>query len=370
MPTEYVGDAGRIRQILTNLVGNAIKFTNDGHVTIQVVGLPGEDEGEYRIHVTIEDTGIGIPEDKLDDIFREFQQVENERDRSHDGTGLGLAITQRLIKLMEGDVWVDSVEDEGSVFGFHITLPVETEVDPSEIVAPGWMDRAIVIDRDGMNRAILIKQLGLMGLRSEVAETLAGVAELRPGHNDVVLIGADADDNVVEATEALRAQFSPAAVFLLSDPGRGPRGHVAFNGSLQRPVLRSDITRSLHSVAQPQSAVGTPVPPVVEEAASAAPEEAIAMPATDDAGLLPPDMPVAPEPMAPSPVMVDMPVDVVEPASVEALQGVEPTEEVKAGSQSGTRNRHCTAAGTRADSIPGSGLGGSAPSVRPAGRSG
>ena len=253
MPTEYVGDAGRLRQVLTNLVGNAIKFTNDGHVTIQVVGLPGDVDGEYRIHVTIEDTGIGIPEDKLDDIFREFQQVENERDRSHDGTGLGLAITQRLIRLMEGDVWVDSVEDEGSVFGFHITLPVVNEVEPSDIIAPAWMDRAIVIDRDGMNRAILIKQLNLMGLRSEVSDTLSGVSELRPGHNDVVLIGADADDNVVEAAEALRDQFSPAAVFLLSDPGRGPRGHTAFNGSLQRPVLRSDITRSLNSVAEPRA---------------------------------------------------------------------------------------------------------------------
>ncbi len=254
MPTEYVGDAGRLRQVLTNLVGNAIKFTSEGHVTIQVVGLPGEDEGEYRIHVTIEDTGIGIPEDKLDDIFHEFQQVENERDRSHDGTGLGLAITQRLIRLMQGDVWVDSVEDEGSVFGFHITLPVVTEVDANDIVAPSWMNRAIVIDRDGMNRSILIKQLGLMGLRSEVAASLAEVSELRPGRFDVVLIGADADENVVEAAEAMRERFDPAAIFLLSDPGRGPRGHVAFNGSLQRPVLRSDITRSLNSVIQPEPA--------------------------------------------------------------------------------------------------------------------
>ncbi len=269
MPTEFNGDAGRIRQILTNLVGNAIKFTNDGHVTIQVVGLPDDANDAHRIHVTVEDTGIGIPEEKLDDVFREFQQVENERNRAHDGTGLGLAITQRLIALMEGDVWVDSAEDEGSVFGFHITLPVVTEIDSSDITAPGWMDRAIVIDRDGMNRSILIKQLGLMGLRSVVSDNIDGLAELRPGARDVVMIGADADDDVAGAARALREIFSPAAVFLLSDPGRGPRGHVEFNGSLQRPVLRSDLMRSLNSVAEPDRLAGGGQPPQPPEALAA-----------------------------------------------------------------------------------------------------
>ncbi|MDA8584906.1 ATP-binding protein [Rhodobacteraceae bacterium] len=259
MPTEYNGDAGRIRQVLTNLVGNAIKFTDSGHVAIQVVGLPEDANRSYRIHVTVEDTGIGIPEEQLDDIFREFQQVENEKDRAHDGTGLGLAITKRLISLMEGEVWVDSSESEGSVFGFHITLPVVNDIQPSEITAPDWMDRAIVIDRNGMNRSILIKQLGLMGLRSVVADNLEGVAELRPGARDVVFISADADEDVVSASQALRTQFSPAAVFLLADPGRGPRRNAEFNGSLHRPVLRADMTRCLHSIAKPVVQIEAPL---------------------------------------------------------------------------------------------------------------
>ena len=290
MPTEFNGDAGRIRQILTNLVGNAIKFTNEGHVTIQVVGLPDDENDAHRIHVTVEDTGIGIPEEKLDDVFREFQQVENERNRAHDGTGLGLAITQRLIGLMDGDVWVDSTEDEGSVFGFQITLPVETEVNASDITAPGWMDRAIVIDRDGMNRSILIKQLGLMGLRSEVSDNIEGLSELRPGARDIVLIGADADDDAAGAARAIREVFSPAAVFLLSDPGRGPRGHVEFNGSLQRPVLRSDLMRSLNSISKPEApAIETqttiPVePPAHVDAQAEAPEIQSTEPPLPDTG--------------------------------------------------------------------------------------
>ena len=269
MPTRYTGDAGRIRQVLTNLVGNAIKFTLEGHVSIRVVGLPEDAEGAYSIHVTIEDTGIGIPADKVDDIFREFHQVENERDRTHDGTGLGLAITQRLINLMNGDIWVDSTEGQGSVFGFQISLPVEAEVELDEISAPGWIDRAVIVDRDGMNRAILIKQLGLMGVRTVVTETLESVAQLLPTANDIVFLSADADDNIVEAAKALKGQFDPAAVFLLSDgPGRGPRGNDVFDGTLQRPVLRTDMTNILHGVASPvrRQAPG-PVAPSAPEVA-------------------------------------------------------------------------------------------------------
>jgi len=252
MPTSYIGDAGRLRQILTNLVGNAIKFTTEGHVAIRVVGLPFEADGVYRIHVTVEDTGIGIPADKVDDVFREFHQVENERDRAHDGTGLGLAITTRLVDLMKGDVWVESEEGQGSVFGFHVSLPVEAEVEMDEISAPGWMDRAVVLDREGMNRSILIKQLGLMGLRSVVAESLDALAQLRPGQNDIVFMGSDADDNIVGAAQALSQRFSPAATFLLSDsPRRMPRKDNVFAGVLQRPVLRADMIRCLRAVAQP-----------------------------------------------------------------------------------------------------------------------
>ncbi|MEK6217043.1 MAG: ATP-binding protein, partial [Boseongicola sp.] len=137
-------DAGRVRQVLTNLVGNAIKFTEEGHILIRVVGPPGESGLEYRVHVTVEDTGIGIPEDKLEAIFQEFQQVENEQDRAHDGTGLGLAITRRLVTAMGGDVWVDSREGAGSGFGFFLPLEAVEDVEPEDITAPAWMDRAIV----------------------------------------------------------------------------------------------------------------------------------------------------------------------------------------------------------------------------------
>ncbi len=253
MPTTYIGDAGRIRQVLTNLIGNAIKFTEEGHVAIRVVGLPGETGSEYRIHVTIEDTGIGIPESKLDDVFREFQQVENDRDRAHDGTGLGLAITRRLVSLMGGEVWVDSTEGVGSGFGFHLTLPSVEDDEPEQISAPPWMRRAIVLDDEGLNQSVILKQLSLMGLSPTTVSSLDDIAAENPTPQDVVFVGQrDRDDLILPAAVALRERFNMAGLFLLvSGPYNLPKGEHPFDAVLQRPVLRADMMRCLTAIGSP-----------------------------------------------------------------------------------------------------------------------
>jgi len=102
LPTQFIGDPGRIRQVLTNLLGNAVKFTLRGHVLVRVVGVQSAVESATQVHITIEDTGIGIPANKVQHVFGEFNQVEDERNRQFEGTGLGLAICHRLIKLMGG----------------------------------------------------------------------------------------------------------------------------------------------------------------------------------------------------------------------------------------------------------------------------
>ena len=256
MPTSYVGDAGRIRQVLTNLVGNAIKFTEEGHILIRVVGLPGESGTEYRVHVTVEDTGIGIPEDNLDSIFQEFQQVENEQDRAHDGTGLGLAITRRLVTAMGGDVWVDSSEGVGSGFGFFLPLEAVDDVEQDDITAPSWMDRAIVLDGDGVNRTVLLKQLGLIGLKTSTVDIIDDVAVARPSQRDIVILGHGvSDDDPFEAARAIREQFSPAGIFLLvSGPTKVPAGGMAFDRLLQRPVLRAALMECLIALEPPDFA--------------------------------------------------------------------------------------------------------------------
>jgi anti-sigma regulatory factor (Ser/Thr protein kinase) len=143
--------------VLTNLIGNAVKFTESGHVLTRVVGLEVED-GRQQLHVTVEDTGIGIAAEHLDHIFGEFNQVEDEQNRKYEGTGLGLAITRRLIERMGGAVWVDSEPGKGSVFGFRVTLP-GGRIGGSPPIRPIRVRRALVVDDQFINRTILERQL-------------------------------------------------------------------------------------------------------------------------------------------------------------------------------------------------------------------
>ena len=248
MPTEFVGDPGRVRQILTNLAGNAVKFTEAGHVAIRVVGLPVRDGASYRVHVTVEDSGIGIPDEKLKSIFGEFSQVEDERNRRYDGTGLGLAITKRLVEMMEGEVWVDSEVNVGSGFGFHITMPVAEGAATPPISAPDWIERAIVVDEPQMTRAILTKQLAAMGLQAHSARAGADLDALAPTAWDVVILG---DAGIAERlAPRLSAAGAPQAVALLSAPLAG----VALPGvaaALQKPAQRRDIARVLGALPEP-----------------------------------------------------------------------------------------------------------------------
>jgi signal transduction histidine kinase/CheY-like chemotaxis protein len=129
-PTAFVADPGRIRQIVTNLMGNAVKFTLDGHVRLGVRGETAKD-GTAHLTITVEDTGIGIAADKVEHVFGEFNQVEDDRNRQFEGTGLGLAITKRLVEMMGGTVWVTSEEGVGSCFGFTVTLPIQKDANPA-----------------------------------------------------------------------------------------------------------------------------------------------------------------------------------------------------------------------------------------------
>ena len=163
LPTRFKGDQGRIRQILTNLMGNAVKFTDSGHVLVRVVGIPQGDSDDMRIHITIEDTGPGIPAEMQDHIFGEFNQVEDEKNRRFEGTGLGLAITKQLVELMDGEIWVDSDFGEGSSFGFHINLPT-AEAAPKLEQVPQWIKRILMLSHPSQFARILSKQLRILGV--------------------------------------------------------------------------------------------------------------------------------------------------------------------------------------------------------------
>ncbi len=170
LPRMLVGDAGRFRQIITNIVGNAVKFTDTGHVLIDVSGT--NDAEGMRLAVSVTDTGIGIPEDKLAQVFEKFSQVDASSTRRHEGTGLGLAITSRLVELMGGSMGVESAPGEGSTFFFEITLPVcEQEEEMKAVPVDVTGARILVIDDNAVNRDILMEQMRSWGFDACAAES-------------------------------------------------------------------------------------------------------------------------------------------------------------------------------------------------------
>ena len=269
MPTRLVGDAGRLRQILVNLVGNAIKFTAEGFVLIRVTGV-AKDDGTQEVHVAVEDSGIGIPADKLDHVFGEFNQVEDQANRNFEGTGLGLAITRRLVDLMGGEVWVESEMGEGSCFGFRINLPI-AETDAACAGPPSIrLTRALVVDDQKINRVILKKQLGQIGLSvTTVGSAAEALQALGPGDGparydmiltDHMMPGQDG----VELARTLRARGSDVPVLLLSsvqELSRQDRDDNLFVAVLQKPVLRGELLRAIGAIgAAPDAGAASPPP--------------------------------------------------------------------------------------------------------------
>jgi signal transduction histidine kinase/DNA-binding response OmpR family regulator len=171
LPCNYLGDIGRIRQIMTNIIGNAAKFTLSGYVLISVSGVQTSDGIQLRFDV--EDTGIGIPKEKIDSIFNEFEQVEGTASRNFEGTGLGLAISTRLIKIMDGDISVTSEVGQGSIFSIQLTLPTTNDMpcDEAEENINFTGKTALIVDDLPVNLNILSERLRSWGVHCRTASS-------------------------------------------------------------------------------------------------------------------------------------------------------------------------------------------------------
>jgi signal transduction histidine kinase/CheY-like chemotaxis protein len=265
LPTRFVGDPGRIRQILTNLVGNAVKFTEAGHVMIRVTGVQAAEGAEADIRIGIEDTGIGIPPDKLDHIFGEFNQVDDAKNRKFEGTGLGLAITRKLVRLMGGDLWVDSEQGRGSTFGFSLPLPVAEAGMPEDARPDPALARALVVEPHDTCRALLERQLDALGLSvSACTDARAALGLVASDPPDLVLCdhhmpGMDG----FELAAALRAGGHGMPVIVLSphsgSAARDP-AYGAVQAVLQKPVARRDLLTALAALPSPDPAAPERMP--------------------------------------------------------------------------------------------------------------
>ena len=177
VPDRLIGDPLRLRQVLINLIGNAVKFTERGEVMLEV-DHESRLEGAWRPALRVSDTGIGIPADKLDSIFASFTQADSSTTRQYGGTGLGLAIVKRLVGLMGGRIWVESEVNKGSRFFFTARFGIATRViSPTpHVETHARRHRVLVVDDNHINRLIVREMLSACG--ADVTEAASGADAL------------------------------------------------------------------------------------------------------------------------------------------------------------------------------------------------
>ena len=254
LPTQFSGDRGRIRQILTNLIGNAVKFTEEGHVLIRVVGFESDDPNQQQVHLTVEDTGIGIAPEMQSHIFGEFNQVEDQQNRKFEGTGLGLSITKRLVTMMGGEIWLESEMGKGACFGIGLRLPVAEDANMPQAELDNIPGRVMVVDDHAVNRTILDRQLSPLGIRVDLFDgadaALAGLnAAALP---DLVITDhkMPGKDGLTFAAE-LRARHRGIPVLMLSSsppPLPEDTPTQAVDISLKKPALRRQLYQAIQTL--------------------------------------------------------------------------------------------------------------------------
>ncbi|HWQ20807.1 MAG TPA: PAS domain S-box protein [Methanotrichaceae archaeon] len=258
MPSTIASDPTRLRQILVNLLSNAVKFTEKGNVEVSITSqaLAG---GRYQLHFAVRDTGIGIPQDRMDRLFQSFIQVDMSTTRRYGGTGLGLAISKRLVEVMGGKIWAESTPGIGSVF--HFTLPVDVSSDslPKPEVAPSRPNnnshanmRILIAEDNAINQRVIRQMLKKLGYRADIAadglEVLEAL-ELQP--YDLVLMDIQMPEmDGFEATKEIRKRWplGPKILALTAYALKGDREkclEAGMDGYISKPVKMDDLSAAL-----------------------------------------------------------------------------------------------------------------------------
>jgi len=284
LPSAVIGDAGRFRQIITNLIGNAVKFTERGHVLVDAGFTPGAQD-EIMASIRVEDTGIGIPGDKLESIFDKFSQIDTSSTRRHEGTGLGLAITTGLVDLFGGYLEVDSQPGEGSVFTVNLPFVVAAaRLAPKPLPVNVRGACVLIVDDNAVNRQILTEQLAVWGFDGAAAgDGLEAVAILEAANELGIEIDAVVLDyqipgmNGAEIARKLRAdcRFERLPIVFLTsmDISGTETDFAALNGQayLMKParanVLRNTIVDVVRTSRTKQIATAVNIFPNVQETA-------------------------------------------------------------------------------------------------------
>src|SRR2546427_5584194 len=271
VPRAVRGDPTRLRQVLMNLIGNAIKFTEQGEVVVSVTTALAADD-IVQLRFAIRDTGIGIAPEHVDAVFREFTQADSTMTRRYGGTGLGLAISQRLVRLMGGEIALTSQLERGSEFSFTLAFPAEI-APPSRVVGTAALGgrRMLIVDDNQTNRRILREMLGAEGIKvDEVATAAEGLEALRRGARkrapyDLAILDVQMPDmDGFQLATAVRQDQTLARTKLLMLTSAGQRGdgercrELGIRGYLTKPMSRADLLEALGTVLAGPADAGTP----------------------------------------------------------------------------------------------------------------
>ncbi len=258
-----LGDPGRLRQVMTNLMGNAAKFTDAGEIELSLE-IEEETESRVKIHAIVRDTGIGIAPGNLSRIFEPFRQADGSTTRKYGGTGLGLSICRQIARLMEGDVWVESAPGKGSAFHFTGWLG-KSETRLFKKAAPVSLagKKALIVDDNRTNLDLLSRLLSTAGMETEALSDPDRVVDiLKTAHSsgnpfdvlisDIQMPGLSGYD-VAGAVRRSKAPFSTIPLLALSSlmERDARRCHEAgFNGFLSKPIQRDKLFRVLERILQ------------------------------------------------------------------------------------------------------------------------
>jgi signal transduction histidine kinase/ActR/RegA family two-component response regulator len=272
-PTHINGDATRLRQILVNLLSNAVKFTERGEVVIRI-SLDKQEGSSVVLHFAVKDSGIGIPPDRMDRLFRSFSQVDASTSRKYGGTGLGLAISKRLCEMMDGAMWAESEIGKGSTFHFTIQADVSGSTTPLQTKDRPLFDpelgqrlplKILLAEDNAVNQKLAMRLLERMGYRADIAANgLEVIAALERQHYDVILMdvqmpemdGLEATRHIVKTWQAGK----PRIIAMTANAMQEDRA-ICFAAGMDdyvgKPIQVKDLVAALIRVGEARAKGGT-----------------------------------------------------------------------------------------------------------------
>ena len=274
VPSQVIGDVTRFRQVLVNLLSNGIKFTSIGEVVVQVklLSAPSRAQGKpgpLHLHFSVSDTGIGIPVDRLARLFKSFSQADASTTRHYGGTGLGLAISKRLVEMMGGKMWVESVPQKGSTFHFTLSFecPVTSTPPALEGSQPSFKKlRALVVDDNATNCRLLSAQMIKWGMVPRSTQSARQALEWLGGgeHYEVALLDMQMPDmDALTLASEIRKLPAGAAMPLILLASVGLRtdnpdfNRISFASCLTKPIKPAQLHQALQRIVSGHKPLGT-----------------------------------------------------------------------------------------------------------------